>query len=121
MSVDLHEKRARRNVMRPLLLEARDEDARDNPGGARYPFFRPVSVQLDDGCRLSAFTRDLSPHGIGLMHPTSLPLEEVVIRIATGRGYYVAVRTAITWCGPCGDAFYLSRGHFMAIPTVGDL
>ncbi len=44
---------------------------------------------LDDHNRISRFSRDLSPHGIGLMHPTNLPLDEVEIRIATGRGYYV--------------------------------
>ncbi|HVU88909.1 MAG TPA: hypothetical protein VHD36_16415 [Pirellulales bacterium] len=120
MAIELEEKRALRSALRPILIEARDEDARENPVGIRYPFFRPVLITLDETKRLSAFSRDLSPHGIGLMHSEALPLEEVEIRIGTGRGYYVKVRTMITSCRPCGDACYVSRGHFMSIPAVGD-
>jgi hypothetical protein len=120
MAIELEEKRALRSALRPILIEAREDDAREVPVGVRYPFFRPVTIMLDENCRVSAFSRDLSPHGIGLMHPVSLPLEEVEIRIATGRGYYVKVRTMITSCRPCGDACYVSRGNFVSIPAVGD-
>ena len=120
MAIELDEKRALRSALRPILIECGKRECGENPVGVRYPFFRPVSIVLDDDKRISAFSRDLSPHGIGLMHPTNLPLEEIEIRIATGRGYYVKVCTMITWCRPCGDSCYVSRGHFMSIPAVGD-
>ncbi len=121
MSIDLENRQALRQSMRSLLSEAREDDAREPSMGTRHPFFRPVSILVSEGCRMSAFSRDLSPQGIGLMHHMPLPLEEVEIRIATGRGYYVKVRTMITSCRPCGEACYVSRGHFMSIPVVSDV
>jgi hypothetical protein len=120
MLMGLQDRQALRTVLRPILLEAREEDSRDNPAGARHPFFHPVFVTLADGERVSAFSRDLSAHGVGLLHSTKLPLEEVGLSIATGRGYHVKVRTMIIWCKSCGDELFLSGGHFMSIPAIGE-
>ena len=108
-----------RTVLRPILSEAREEDERENPTHARHPFFHPVTIALDEGLQLSAFSRDLSAQGIGLLHYTPIPLEEVEIRIATGRGYLVTVRTRLTWCRPCGDGFFVSGGNFTSVPAIG--
>lgn len=106
--------------MRPLLSEAREEDARNDPAHARHPYFHPVTVLTDSGRKVSAFSRDLSVRGIGLMHEQSLPLDEVEITISTGRGYCVKVRTKMTWCKPCGDGFYLSGGVFASVPIFDE-
>jgi hypothetical protein len=120
MAMGLQERQALRSALRPILVEAREEDSRDNPAGARHPFFHPVFITLPDGGRVCAFSRDLSTHGVGLLHPTKLPLEEVGLSIATGRGYHVKVRTVIIWCKSCGDGLYVSGGHFISVPTIGE-
>jgi len=108
-----------RTLLRPIFREARDEDSRENPRSARLPFFHPLVVTIGDGCRQSAFSRDLSANSIGLLHNFTLPLEEVGISIATGRGYSVKVRVRILWCRPCGEGWYVSGGTFTSIPAIG--
>lgn len=117
----VQERQSLRIALRPLLLEARDEDLRDNPAGARNPFFRPVSLVRADGMQLRGFSRDLSAHGIGLMHPVPLKQEEIEVSIATGRGYTVRVRARILWCRPCGAGAYVSGGQFVSVPAIGEL
>jgi hypothetical protein len=120
MLTDLQDRQALRTALRPILAEAREEDSRDNPAGARHPFFHPVFVTLADGQRVCAFSRDLSAQGVGLLHGSRLPLEEVDLSIATGRGYSVKVRTMIIWCKSCGEDMFLSGGHFISVPAIGD-
>ena len=120
MSLGLQDRQALRSALRPILQEAREEDTRDNPAGARHPFFHPVIVTLADGQRVSAFSRDLSAQGVGMLHSEKLPLEEVDLSIATGRGYVVKVRTMVIWCKPCSDDMYVSGGHFISVPAIGE-
>ena len=67
-------------------------DKREDRWGIRYPFFRAVSISTDCGHQYSAFSRDISASGIGLLHNVDLPTGDVDINITSGRGY--AVRMA---------------------------
>jgi len=120
MPLELHKLRTMRSALGPILEEAQQDDEQNNRVGIRHPFFRPVTVVLNDGRRCSAFSRDLSVTGIGLLHDTELLLSEVEVSISTAWGYFVKVQTRIIWCLPCGDGWHLSGGQFVSIPEKSD-
>jgi hypothetical protein len=120
MPFELQELRSLGNALHPLLVEARANDKRQDRWGIRYPFFRVVSIETPDGNHFTAFSRDISASGIGLLHSVELPTGDVEISITTGRGYSVKVTTRVSWCQPCGEGWYISGGQFMSIPTVGE-
>ena len=76
-----------------LLIRAEADVGRDPRSMARIPFFRPVSIEVDDRC-YSGFCRDLSPESIGLLHCMKLPLRNVsvIIPIATNKKCKMLVR-----------------------------
>jgi hypothetical protein len=104
----------------PHLTEARDDGGPREAADPRSPFFFPVSILLDDGRCFSAFSRDLSASGIGLLHCMELPLGEVDIRM-TGGGYSVKVRARILWCKSCGEGWYISGGTFASPFTATEM
>ena len=63
-----------------LIVEAKAALKADRRGDVRYAFFRPVSIELDDGHVHSAFTREISETGIGLVH--NMPLGEGEVEIS---------------------------------------
>jgi hypothetical protein len=93
-------------LMSELLLLAQTEFHNDRRSDKRYPFFRPVSVQVD-GHNFSAFTREICAIGIGLLHNTELPLKEVGVRIA---GRPQQLRLQIERCEAIGEGWYISGG-----------
>jgi hypothetical protein len=120
MPFELQELRSFGNALHPLLVEARANEQREDRWGIRYPFFRTVSITTEDGEQHSAFSRDISASGIGLLHQVELPPCSVEISITSARGYAVQVRTRIVWCQSCGGGWYISGGQFVAIPTIAE-
>ena len=98
-------------LMRELLLLAETEFNNDRRSEKRYPFFRPVSVQVD-GRSFSAFTREICAVGFGLLHSMELPLEEVAIKIA---GRPQQLRLKIERCESIGEGWYISGGKFLRL------
>lgn len=101
-----------------LIVEAQNEENKDRRRDVRYAFFRPVSIELDDGHRFTAFSREISASGIGLIHNLELPQGEVEISVSSEQGYAIRVRTQIMWCTPCGEGWYISGGKFVGIASV---
>jgi hypothetical protein len=101
-----------------LIVESQKSAKRDRRSCPRRAFFRPISVCVD-GCKLSAFSRDISETGIGLMHRFELQLGETEIFISCENGSSAGIRTRIVWCSPCGDGWYLSGGEFIGAPDIG--
>ena len=97
----------------PLLIEARANDKREARWGLRYPFFA-ASIGTGAGNRYSAFSRDISASGIGLLHNMELPLGEVEISTTTRGGYSARIRTQIVQCRLCGEGWYMSGGQFVS-------
>ena len=93
-------------LMDELLSLAEAEHKDDRRTEMRFPFFRPVSVNLDDHS-FSAFTREICASGMGLLHSMELPLEEVVIRIP---GRPEQSRLRIERCESIGEGWYISGG-----------
>jgi hypothetical protein len=116
MTLDLQELRSFGNALHPLIVEARADSQRGDQG--RCPYFRPVSIATDDGHRYSAFSRDISARGIGLLHNMELAAGEFDIAIRAGHGYSVKIRTRITGCRLCGEGWYTSDGQFLSCIAV---
>jgi hypothetical protein len=102
-----------------LIVEAKAALKLDRRAEVRYAFFRPVSLELDDGHRYSAFTREISETGIGLIHNMDVPEGEIEISIRSDCGYSIRVRTRIVWCQACGEGWYISGGRFVGIASIG--
>jgi len=101
-----------------LIVEAQSKENKDRRREVRYAFFRPVTIETDDGKRYSAFSREIAASGIGLIHNIDLPEGEVGITISSEGGYSIRVRTKIVWCQPCGEGWFISGGHFAGIASV---
>jgi hypothetical protein len=103
-----------------LINEAYQEDRKDRRDAARYPFCRRVMVLFPGGSpnpSCTAFCRDISTLGIGLLHDVALTPGEIELAIPSKRGYTVQVRVRILWCQPCGDGWYTSGGLFAGIAS----
>ncbi len=101
-----------------LIVEAQSMENKDRRRDVRYAFFRPVSVEVEEGQRYSAFSREISASGIGLIHNIEFPNSEVEISVSSEQGYSIRVRTRIMWCTPCGEGWYISGGKFVGIASV---
>ncbi len=102
-----------------LVTEARTGLKTEPRSELRYPFFRPVSIEMDDGQKYSAFSRDISNASIGLIHNMDLNDREVEISIPSEGGYSIRVRTRIVWCQACGEGWYISGAQFVGIASIG--
>lgn len=91
-----------------LASEQRGWERRQEP---RHPFFRRATIvrESSPGTRLSAFTREVSLGGIGLLHDYPLPQETVRV-IVSGESKPLTVE--IRWCQSCGDGWFISGGRF---------
>ncbi len=97
-----------------LVNETIPDEQTGRRGELRIPFCRPLSILLDGGATIvSAFSRDISPKGIGLMH--SFPLEpgEIVVQIPSRSGDPVRIRTEILWTEFLATQWYMSGGRFI--------
>jgi hypothetical protein len=91
-------------LMSELLLVATTEFNNDRRSEKRFPFFRPVSLQVGNRS-FSAFTREIGASGIGLLHNMELPLTEISIRVA-GRPH--ELRVQVERCDSIGEGWYIS-------------
>jgi PilZ domain len=91
-------------LMYRLVLQAETDFNDDRRSEKRFPFFRPVTVQVD-GQSFSAFSRDISASGIGLLHNMELPLKDVVIIVD---GHRQGLRARVVRCESLGEGWYIS-------------
>ncbi len=110
------EKRVRDAVNR-VLSRSRPAGGSERRTATRSPFFGPVTITLDDDefPQFSAFARDISHLGVGLLHVMPLECGEVVVRIQRGDDEPLALRTQIIWCEDCGEGWYISGGRFLDV------
>jgi hypothetical protein len=104
-----------RSLVDGLLTEAKVTEHVERREETRHPFFRPVTIALDAGrgLKLSAFSREISASGIGLLHNMPLPAGEVQVTIERCAGGTATIRAEIIWCQPCGEGWYLSGARFL--------
>lgn len=119
-SIGIVEETRVRDEVNRLLNEA-EAAAGERRAQGRHPLFRPVTIaiQVKGGfCRLvSAFVREISPTGIGLLHIIPLRVGDVIVTIKGDSGDSTRLRSEIKWCQPCGEGWYLSGGRFLGLGT----
>ena len=101
------------------LLEDALEDGNERRAFGREPYVHPAMLELDnDENRHSAFIRDVSVSGVGLIH--FVPIEPQRIAILTRRrnDEVINVLVDITWCVPSGEGCYMSGGTFVTSRKV---
>ena len=91
-------------LMNRLVAEAESEYNEERRAVPRFPFVRPVTIQLD-GITFSGFTRDISASSIGLLHNMALPLTEIQLMVA---GQQYLLRAQVERCDACGEGWYVS-------------
>ena len=65
---------------------------------------------------LSAFSRDVSEGGIGLLH--DMPIGgEYTITVQDAAGHEYDLTGEVLWCRPCGQGWYISGVRFCGIES----
>jgi hypothetical protein len=90
-------------------------DQREARRERRLPYFGAATVTpaISPTVNLSAFVRDLSSGGIGLVHFMPLNVGEVVVTMQLSRGRSVQMVTEIVWCRDFADGWFASGGKFL--------
>jgi len=101
---------ARRLPPQWYVDEVAEQEIQDGRANPRFPLFQPVTlhrgVQL-----LSAFSRDVSETGMGLLH--DMPIGgEYKISIEDTDGCCFEMSGIVLWCRPCGQGWYISGVRF---------
>jgi hypothetical protein len=92
------------------------EGTPDRRTEARIPFCGPVSVTFPDSdVRVSAFARDVSRGGIGLVHLAPLEPGEVIVSLRMPSDRAFAFRTEITWFRSYAEGWFASGGRFLDV------
>ncbi|MBI1903569.1 MAG: PilZ domain-containing protein [Planctomycetia bacterium] len=104
-------------VVTRILAEARDGSNLDRRDTNRVPFFKPLEIRPvnSPGPRISAFSRDISADGIGLLHIMPLACGEVIVRIPSRFRKAYELRVRIEWCQDCGEGWYMSGGRMLDV------
>jgi hypothetical protein len=99
---------------RVLVEKARSGFQEELRQSRRFPFFQPVTVDAEQDGRtcISAFSRDISAWGIGLLLNCPLKLRAVNLRIHFSADDETAVTGVVRWCQPCGHGWYLAGISF---------
>ncbi len=101
-------------AIRGLVDKARFGLQTDLRQGGRFPFFQPVTVasEQDGTVSFSAFSRDISAWGIGLLSYWPLRLRTVKLKVHFGDDEEVAITGYVRWCQPCGHGWYIAGVSF---------
>lgn len=98
-----------------MIEEAQSADEGRRTHG-RVPYFHPVMIQLDESPELySAFTRDVSTTGIGLLHWMPIQPQTISVLTKLDDGEEARMLVRVVWCVPCGEGWYISGGRFVGL------
>lgn len=87
----------------------------------RLPFQRPVqvtplneheeSINLDGPETMTAYARDISPSGVGLLHDQPINSNRVLLSFELLGGKTLSLVVQLTWCRYLGDFWHSSGGR----------
>jgi hypothetical protein len=98
-----------------LLTASRSGSGAERRIGERYPFFAPVSIMPYDAPqqRWSAFSRDMSADGIGLLHNMPIERGSICELSISQAGIHFRRRSEVMWCTAAGEGWYLTGWRFV--------
>src|SRR5262245_18921912 len=92
---------------------------------SRLPFQRGVEVfplrdddTSDPGSQITAYTRDISQSGVGLMHDEAIQSSRVLLRFELHGGESMQLVVLLTWCRYLGDFWYSSGGRLLGVVST---
>lgn len=104
-------------LIEELVAEAAAATTAERRQQQRHAFFGPVTITLGDGgaTKISAFSRDISLGGIGLLHDSPLDAQTVTVSIPSVTGRQTDIRAEITWCARDGQGWCFSGARFLGL------
>jgi hypothetical protein len=98
-----------------FLAASRCDGAVERRAAERQPFFVPVTVipSFSPERRWSAFSRDLSSDGIGLLHNLAIERGAVCELIVKTDRAELRHKAQCMWCSAAGEGWYLSGWRFV--------
>lgn len=106
------------NDLRSVLESIEKVDGTNLRTHERIELMVPAEVITGRGNTVSAMTREISRHGIGLLHRGVVSPGEVTIKMASESREYT-YRVAIDWCVPCDHGMFMSGGRFLRKTSEG--
>ena len=103
-------------VIEQLLRENQSATLRERRSVDRKPFARPLKVVIgrDQETAHEAFSRDVSPRGIGMISRHEFrPNTMATIQIHALTGEQITVRSLLRWCEPYGEGWFASGWVFV--------
>ena len=99
-----------------LLSEIQRSRLSDRRTEPRHAFVRPVKIHLPHGPTLTAFSKDLSVQGIGVVCDVMIKAGSVAtLEIHSTLGAPVLLRSEARWCDPNGTGWFLIGWKFIAV------
>ena len=80
----------------------------------RFPYFRQVAIRCGGKAWQSAFCRDISREGMGLVHKWPLVPGRAIVRISDEEEEH-EVSIDIRWCLPAGQGWFFSGGKYASV------
>ena len=98
--------------LRAVLESIGKSEAEHGREAERLELSVPAELTTSRGNTISAMTRVISRHGIGLFHRGSINPGEVTVRMASETRKF-SYRVLIEWCHPCDNGMFISGGRFV--------
>ena len=84
----------------------------------RHSFVRPVQIHFSHGPSLSAFSKDMSAQGIGMICNVTMNIGSLAtLEIHSTHGAPVILRSEVRWCVPYGTGWFLVGWKFIGIAS----
>jgi hypothetical protein len=98
-----------------ILTAAREDEGADRRVDRRFPFFAPVTLRPAAAIDRpqTAYARELSQGGIGLLHYVPFEVGQVFQIAIQGEDFNWQKRCEVAWCKPAGDGWFLSGCRFI--------
>ena len=101
--------------LQELLAASRGGDFQDRRAAERHAFFAPVSIiaPTAHSLLLSAFSRDVSQDGIGLLHFFRME-PGAMCELCIGQSdVKIRLRAEVMWTKPAGEGWFTSGWRFV--------
>lgn len=112
MSTDDPWSRPTAQDLRAVLESIEKHDGENLRAHERIELAVPAEVLTSRGNTVAAMTREISRHGIGLLHRGSVRPGPVTIKLASDTREYT-YRVELEWCMPCDNGMFMSGGRFL--------